>query len=61
MSISRQVPARTLALVVMAAGVATASPEFTVDAIGEFTPIPLPDTLRSLSDQTSGYKPTARR
>jgi hypothetical protein len=48
-------------LVVMAAGVATASPEFTVDAIGEFTPIPLPDTLRSLSDQTSGYKPTARR
>jgi hypothetical protein len=61
MSISRQVPVRSLALVVMAAGVATASPEFTVDAIGEFTPIPLSDMLRSLSDSTPGYKPAARR
>ena len=61
MNTKRQMPTRSLALVVMAAGVATASPEFAVETVGEFTPIRLSDTLLSFSDPTSGYKPTARR
>ena len=61
MKTKRQVPARSLALVAMAAGGVTASPEFAVETVGEFTPIQLSDTLLSFSDPTSGQKPAARR
>jgi hypothetical protein len=61
MNAKRQVPARSLALVVMAAGVVTASPEFAVETVGEFAPMRLADTLLSFSGPTSGHKPTARR
>jgi len=57
MNTQRQVPARSLALVVVAAGVATASPEFAVETVGEFTPIQLSETLLSFSNPTSGHKP----
>jgi hypothetical protein len=61
MKTKRQVPAWSLALVVMAAGVATASPELSVDAIGAPVPIPLSDTPYRLSDPTPGHESTARR
>jgi hypothetical protein len=56
MKIAHRLPAGSPALVVMAAGVVTASSEFTLDAVDEYTPVRLADSLLNLSD-----KPTARR
>ena len=61
MKTKRQVPARRLALVVMAAGVVTATPEFVVETVGEFTPIRSLDTLLSFGDPTSSQRWTERR
>jgi len=55
MNTKRQVPVAGLALVVMAAGVVTVSPEFTRETVGDFTPIQLPDTLAGLGDAASGH------
>ena len=55
MNTKKQVPTGSLALVVMAAGVVTACPEFTVETVGEFTPSQLPDTLMGLGDPTSSH------
>ncbi len=49
-------PARSLALVVLAAGVATAAPELTLDAVTEFTPVRLADALLSLSDMAEAHR-----
>jgi len=49
------------ALVVMAAGVVTASAEFAVETVGEFAPVWLPDTQSGFSDPSLGCTPTARR
>jgi len=61
MNTKRQVPARSLALVVMAAGVVTASAESAAEKNGEFTPIRLPDILSGLGDPVSSHGPAARR
>jgi len=57
----RQVPARNLALVVMAAGVVTASPEFVMEKVGEFMPLRLPDILMGHGDPASSHGTAARR
>ena len=61
MDTKRQVPARRLALVVMAAGVVTTTPEFTMETAGEFRRRRLSDTLLSFCGATLGHKLTARR
>jgi hypothetical protein len=61
MNTKRQVPAWSLALVVMAAGVVTASSEFVAEQVGEFTPIRLPDMLKGFGDPASSHSPAARR
>ncbi len=48
MKISGPLPTGSLALVVVAAGVVTVSPEFALDAVSEFTPLRLSDALLSL-------------
>ena len=50
-----------MALVVLAAGVVTAWPEFTVETVGEFAPVQLPDTLIGLGSSTSSHLPATPR
>ena len=61
MNTKRQVPARRLALVVMAAGVVTASPEFAAETVGEITSVRLSDILTGFSDLASSRAPKARK
>jgi hypothetical protein len=61
MNTNRQVPLGSLALVVMAAGTVTASPEFAAEKVGEFTPIRLPDIPLKPGDTVSSHGPAARR
>gem|GEM_PF-2767019 len=60
MKISLPVQVKNLALVAMAAGVVTASPEFTLEAAGEFTPIRLSDILSGSGEPGLGHPPIAR-
>ena len=54
MKVAKSSPAVSLALVVAAAGVVTASPEFALDEAGEFTAVRIPDVLLSPGDQSAG-------
>ncbi len=56
MKTAKSPPAFSLALVIAAAGVVTASPELTLDAVGEFTPAHLAAALLGSLDQPAGRR-----
>jgi hypothetical protein len=55
MNTNKQVPTGSLALVVMAAGVVTACPEFTVETVGELTLCQVPDIPMGLGEPASSH------